>query len=351
VENLEVRENPAATAAIVNGVLEVKGDSWRNHIELTETATRIYVDVESVPASNPNQAPAVVSKSFLKSAVKQIKVWGYDAADYIDNYVESKTMTAWGGTGNDELHGSDAVDNLYGGDGADLLAGYDGNDGLYGGYGADELYGGNGADRLLQAVGQSEVKDLATEDALILFNTGTKTWTPTEIERVDAGLKLLHQRTGNTKLLEGSDGGTLTFLRSGVSGSDYAENDDNNNITIYNKGVSNTAIAVLSTVHEVAHNWDYTDEIPASTYQAWCNLSGWTKTNGPGKVQAYDTAWYYNASAQFNIEYAKTAPWEDWASAWEGYFLKKYNLTDPVGFSTLSAAKYNFIDNFLNGMM
>lgn len=351
VENLEVRENPAVTANIVNGVLEVRGDGWQNHIELTDDATKIYVYAESAPASNPNQTPAVVSKSFDLAAVKEIKVWGSGANDFIDNYVDVRTLTAWGGAGNDTLDGSDGTDNLYGGDGNDTIRGFGGNDGLYGGYGTDKLYGGNGKDRLLQAKGQTEIKDAAAEDAVITFATGAKAWTPAEIEKIDAGLKVLHLRTGNDNLLERASGAGVSFVRGSTDGNTLGWNQENGKITIYNGALVDTPTAAQVAIHEMGHNWDYDDEMSAAQWQQWLNLSGWSTTNGPGKVVSGDGNWFHNATAPFARDYGKRAPWEDLCTCWERYFALEYNLYDAFETEPMGQAKYDFLDTFFNGLM
>jgi len=88
-----------------------------------------------------------------------------------------------------------------------------GNDGLFGGPGIDNLYGGSGADRFLV-----EPYDIfvgpTSEDAVIFFRTGNKSWTPAEIEQVDQALAILHHATENTTLLKCSSGAVMTFERA-----------------------------------------------------------------------------------------------------------------------------------------
>lgn len=347
-ETLEGRE-VLSTAALVGNVLEVKGDGWQNDFKITETSTQIRVRIESTPADGFSLVPDVVDRTFTKSSVGEIKVWGYGANDFVDNYVTSKTMTAWGGDGNDTLEGGDGVDNLYGGNGDDTLKGWLGNDGLYGGAGTDSLTGGGGADRFLQVSGQTEAKDAAAADAVVLFKNGAKTWSAGEIEKVDAGLKWLHKRTGNDNLLETASGGTITFIRGSSDGDTLAFNSNNGTITFLDSGLADATLAAATTIHEVGHNWD--TERGSTGFNNWKALSGWTQTSGSGEVKSLDGNWYYGSTARFALDYGKTNPYEDWSTAWERYFTVKYSLPDNQGLQPIPTTKYNHLDAFFNGLM
>lgn len=344
IEVLEDRAVPASVA--MNGTtLEIKGDSWDNDAEIRETSTTITVRVVSQPTVGTVLTPDVVEKSFSKSSVGEIKFWGFDGNDSVDNYAESKTLLAWGGNGNDVLIGSDGVDYLYGGNGADTLRGWGGNDGLYGGAGTDSMTGGNGADRFLIMAGQTEAKDAGTLDAVIAFRNGAKTWNAAEIEAIDAGLRRLHERTGNDNLLETSTGGRLTFIRGGSSGA-LAFNSNNGTITFLDGAFRNASLTAITTIHEVGHNWD--TERGAAGYNSWKALSGWSNTFSTGKLKGKSTTetWYYNSSAMFALDYGRTNPREDWATAWERYFTLYFGLTDAQNLQSIGSAKYSHLDAF-----
>ncbi len=59
----------------------------------------------------------------------------------------------YGGDGNDDVNGGAGDDTLYGEDGNDTVNGGDGNDRVYGGNGNDNVNGGNGNDRLFGDAG------------------------------------------------------------------------------------------------------------------------------------------------------------------------------------------------------
>lgn len=347
-ETLEVRDVPT-TINLVGGVLEIRGDDWHNGAVIEESSTQITVRVESTPANGFSLVPDIVTRSFTKSSVSEIKFWGYDGNDSVDSYAHTKTLTAWGGSGDDELLGSDGIDNLYGGNGNDTLMGYNGNDGLYGGAGTDTLTGGGGGDRFLLSTGaMGEAKDAASEDATVLFKNGGKNWNASEIEMVDGGLKYLHLRTGNDNLLELKSGGQLTLVRQPADGSTLADNDSAGTLNFYDSAFSSDSLAAATAIHEIGHNWD--EERGSAGYAEWKGLSGWTTSSGSGKVKSGDGQWYHSSSASFALSYGKTNPREDWCTAWERYFTLYYSLPDTQSLKSIGTAKYNHLDAFFNSL-
>ena len=81
---------------------------------------------------------------------------GFDGDDDFENDLEWIPCVAYGGEGNDGLHGGDADDTLYGGPGDDHLSGDDGDDRLFGGPGEDTLIGDYGNDYLKAGTGEDE---------------------------------------------------------------------------------------------------------------------------------------------------------------------------------------------------
>ena len=83
-----------------------------------------------------------------------------------------------GGSGNDNITGSDFADDLRGNSGNDTLNGGDGNDILTGGAGTDQLYGGNGDDTFVIS-GSNDTSDLfdggANTDTIVVTGTGSVT--------------------------------------------------------------------------------------------------------------------------------------------------------------------------------
>lgn len=198
--------------------------------------------------------------------------------------------------------------------------------------------------------GESEQKD-AGEDAVLYFRNDTKTWTEEEIQQVDAGLRLLHLRTGNDQLLETSKDGAVTFVRS--KGVDYGSNDDRGNITFYDAAFSSPTYAIVTTVHEVGHNWDREQ----TQWQQWLACSGWRNTKPPASQAAnyasttrYGETWWYLKDKVFALDYGRVHPVEDWSTAWESYFTFKSNLSNPQKLRQLPADKLAHIDRFFNSL-
>jgi hypothetical protein len=152
LESLESREVPALWAGppaytnLVNGVLQVVGDSGHNAATVDQAGAEVRVRITSTGSS------AVVNRTFPRADVREIRFWGYDGNDRFVSNVNIPS-TAWGGNNNDYLEGANAVDVFYGGDGNDTLVGYGGNDRLYGDAGNDRLVGMSGDDLLVAGLG------------------------------------------------------------------------------------------------------------------------------------------------------------------------------------------------------
>jgi Ca2+-binding RTX toxin-like protein len=73
-------------------------------------------------------------------------------------------VTAYGGAGNDVMHGSDVADVFDGGPGNDTIDGFGGNDTLLGGDGDDVVEGGAGSDHLEGGTGDDTLRPDGHED-------------------------------------------------------------------------------------------------------------------------------------------------------------------------------------------
>src|SRR4029079_15229221 len=90
----------------------------------------------------------------------------------------------------------------------------------------------NGA--FIQSAATADVMmDLAPEDAWIGFVDAGRNWADSEIERLDVGLALLHDRTNNTTLLRATDGTTQFFYRPIASPGAAADNSGSGVINVY----------------------------------------------------------------------------------------------------------------------
>jgi len=282
--------------------------------------------------------------------------------------------TIRGGNGNDSLYGGDGNDDLYGDLHNDSLEGGAGLDGLFGGWGdgRDTLNGGAGADRFLQArfnlglfmADEDPITDLAFEDAQINFVNGEKNWTDEEIIWSDIGLAWLHRYVGNTRLLELSDGSSMSFFRWKDIGINIADNDDGI-IRVADRAFTDRTPIDETIVHEIAHNWD----------QNWDNLffpllSGWeiwNLTDNPtiksgfqqaaffGALQSWvgsdgeTYCWIYKKGTEFANTYGRTDPREDFATCLEAF----YSLTKPGSKAypaVMWQSKWNYIRDWLNYM-
>lgn len=269
--------------------------------------------------------------------------------------------TIYGDSGNDYLKGNSGNDSLYGGTGTDNLYGGDHNDGLFGGAGRNYLYGEAGADRYLYR-DQRDAREVSrTEDAKIFFASGgfldpdTKDWTDEEIELVDGGLKLLHDRTGDTRILVKANGEQVWFFREDVyTDAEGPEPDttglNSGSITLYDSAFASDSLAVATTIHEMGHFWDEAGEMGSRLrYSDWLGLSNWQLLgNDANGNEVWDFDEYEHEP--FALEYGESSPYEDWCTAWEAYFTQVYDLFDGQGLQDIGY-KFVLIDGFLNSFV
>ncbi len=146
------------------------------HVHGTSSADTVTITQGSQVSVTLNGNTTNVGASGV-TALRMRTQGGADTASGNSNV--TKPITAFGGSGDDQLTGGNAADTLFGGAGNDNLSGLDGNDSLYGeagydilygGYGNDYLWGGNGTDSL-SGGGQSDT----VQDAPAIQNfTGSK---------------------------------------------------------------------------------------------------------------------------------------------------------------------------------
>ncbi|WP_406694320.1 hypothetical protein V5E97_24915 [Singulisphaera sp. Ch08] len=368
LEALENRTVQTVGISLSGTVLTITGDSWHNDALVSKVKNRLTVRVESVPTSGFVLTPEVVTKSF--SNVKTIRFLGNAGDDSFDStyiypcYIDGGSGdddleggggndTIIGGAGNDTLRGVGGDDTLYGRADSDKLYGGSGLDGLYGGGGTDELYGNEDADRFLILDGQSEHKDASSTDAVIRFKSDEKGWPEGDVEAVDLGLQQLHLRTRNDNLLETSSGGSLTFSRGADNGTIRGRNRGSGRITLYDGAFSSSGQTALTTIHEVGHNFDTEHQ----NWSKWMSQSGW-RSSEPSSSDASkyskgtddEEDWWYLKSAKFARSYGKTNPREDFASAWESYFVFKYKLKNETGVVKLTSAKSKHLEDFYKSL-
>lgn len=131
-----VRQAPVA--AIVDGTLVVIGTDRRDGFVFSKSGNFTVVTVDGHRLGR-----------FRTSTFGDIQVDARDGNDRVITRPQiARSMTIWGGRGNDVLEGGSAHDRIYGEAGHDVLVGRQGDDFLYGGAGADLLLGGAGADHL-----------------------------------------------------------------------------------------------------------------------------------------------------------------------------------------------------------
>lgn len=271
---------------------------------------------------------------------------GENGNDFLDGADGDDNLS--GSAGTDTLSGGAGNDTLYGGAGNDTLNGGPGLDGLFGGAGNDFLTGGGGADRILlqgsrsngtfiQAVATAdEMMDLATEDTWIGFVDAGRDWADSEIERLDAGLALLHDRTNNTTLLRATDGTTQFFYRQIASHGAAADNAGSGVINVYDSALLGSGnYTPFITIHEIGHNWDEVGETPS--IESFRSLSGWRlgPVSEPDYYQAPTTAWgdwWYRDTAEFVREYSRSNPYEDFADSLAETLIRRYasNVPDKI---------------------
>ena len=364
VESLESRAVPARLT-YGSGILYIYGDARHDSATVSEQDGTITVDVTSTAPDQPTQR---VVRSMSAGPVQLIKFYGAAGNDRFANTTARRSYAEGGagndtllggaeadlfhgGAGNDSLGGYRGADTLYGNDGADRLGGGAGNDGLFGGPGPDYLLGGADADRFLVPFGTAEAQDATAIDAVVRFRDGQRAWTERDVLWVDQGLRLLHDRTGNTRLLERADGRGLVLVRHVGEPGTYAVNNEDGTVEFYDRAFENLNTAQVTTIHELGHDWDDPPEMGQAAYDDWLAQSGWRDTAPPpADADRYalsaDGGWWYLRGTGFALPYGRTNPYEDWSTAWESYFTYRYGLRDLQGEAVLPAGKTEALETF-----
>ncbi len=134
IEQLEARQLLAVTFA--DGVLTVNGGNNADNIRVNAAGNSVVVHL--------NRG----SKTFTRSAVKQLIINGNGGNDKINVTGAFDNSTIDGGAGNDTIKGGGGGDLITGGAGNDVINGRGGDDQIYGDAGNDKLSGGAGNDTL-----------------------------------------------------------------------------------------------------------------------------------------------------------------------------------------------------------
>ena len=314
--------------------------------------------------------------------------------------------TLRGGNDDDTLYGGDGDDNLYGGSGDDSLYGQGDNDGLFGGYGTDYLSGSQGADRYLMVMNSfGETSDtiayVSSIDARIDFLQGDSTtanlgsnvgqvsvssgtWSEAEVEIIDQAFTAMVQLTGNTRLLEKSNGGRVTFTRNGdLTSPDPADStkvvenlnvlgwNGSGSIVLVNNAFEGSVNLLFATaIHELGHNWD--DDAENKFVDEFREVSDWHfevvqgTFNAAEQTPAQDSGWnnwWFDPGSQFVRNYAKMNPREDFAVSFAAYIMVEmdvdYSLDSETN-ASLSArmrtndaanpGKFDILDDFFAGL-
>jgi Ca2+-binding RTX toxin-like protein len=371
-------QHDGTKVTLSGGVLSIVGDEEDNRVQVTSSGTTIIVDI--ITECGPH-IPLHITKRFSAAQVKSLFFQGGEGDDAFQNQVPAMPSIAYGGPDDDTLEGSNVHDELHGGAGVDLLKGGIGNDdlygdadadelhggpgldGLYGGTGTDKLYGEGQCDRFLGLPNTKEPQDADASDAVIYFQSGAMVWKEPEILQVDRGLRELHLRTKNNKLLLMPDGRRMTLIRNHVSTTEPdadSDNDHQAHIDFYDLAFSKMPDDVgLAAIHEFGHNWDPHSNSNRTTARNWLRLSAWTDLN-PGSsewILTKDRNWWYSKDAKFANNYGKESPDEDWCTAWESYFqFQKHFPNNPPALhastqlNELPRDKIQFLDAFFTSL-
>jgi hypothetical protein len=270
--------------------------------------------------------------------------------------------------GNDILSGGSEDDWLYGGRGINVVSGDSGNDAILS-YGAaqDHVYGGSGCDRLL-AHGWTAVTahDFNDNDVRLNFKDGkgesfgyaNARWQVADIRKVDQVLAALQRLSGGTTLLEKSDGRVITFVRQGrLLDADKAYGmvawNSAGTITLTNQNFEQGTGWLTDTVlHEIGHNWDNENR----DWRAFQAISGWTSSDPHSTLYRHsidaDENWWYLASRDrsFAWSYGKTSPYEDFATCFASYFMRRVGYTADTDDDAVLAEKMQFMGRFVRSL-
>jgi Ca2+-binding RTX toxin-like protein len=198
-ESRRLLAHGSATAAVVEGVLQVMGTRRQDEILVELNADTGKLDVTNWGAVVGSFDPAEVTNgveifggngrdrlSVHKDLTLAGKLWGGNGKDTLN-----------GGAGADVLDGDEGKDALTGGLGADSISGGRGNDTIYGLSGEDVLSGGKGHDVLMGGTDDDTLSGGADNDTvnggdgtdLIEGNTGQDTFDDSDdaTEHQDSG--------------------------------------------------------------------------------------------------------------------------------------------------------------------
>jgi Ca2+-binding RTX toxin-like protein len=159
LEALEAREVPSVTSAYrssSNNLIIVCNDS-NDYVTVNQSGS--YIQVKDSSLSTPR------TWSFYAPTIVGVYFYGNGGADKLYDYV-TKTLTAYGGYGNDYIYGGTGRNYLYGQGDNDTLLGDDLADTLDGGSGNDSLYGYAGVDRMYGQSGNDYLSGGTSDDYL-----------------------------------------------------------------------------------------------------------------------------------------------------------------------------------------
>ncbi len=268
-----------------------------------------------------------------------------------------------GGGGNDALIGGGGDDHLLGDDGRDHLSGGSGLDLLFGGIGwLDQMHGGSGSDRFLQdGDAPGSPGGGLGEDSLIRYSPATDTtihftdpshsgaiaWDNASVERVDAGLELIHEYTRNNTLLKNADGSSIRFMIDTNCAGLACFGDDVIGMEAGHMA-NGTDLAIIRTVtHEIGHIWDRPGT--NSIVNAFRTQSDWQESDQqptPGHERRdTETSWWYRTGSEFARNHARENPREDFASTFSAAILNDSGL-EP---RNMDNATSGFTDWLTNG--
>lgn len=185
-ESLESRQLLAASALLSEaGILTLSGTAVGDTVE-------VALDGQNVRALLNG-----TSRSFVATDVREILFYGFAGNDLFRNNTAIPS-TAYGGAGNDQLHGGTGADRLDGGAGNDTANGGAGHDRLFGGLGDDTLNGDAGNDRLYGGLGDDNLSGGEDNDTL------RGGWGD-DLLQGNNGNDHLYGSLGNDELLGGND--------------------------------------------------------------------------------------------------------------------------------------------------
>jgi Ca2+-binding RTX toxin-like protein len=187
-ENLESRKLMAASAAVVDGILNIEGTNESDRIavtfEFSTVQSGIGVSVrsnyrvrvtDSAGTVRSDDAGQTLDRTFNTAGISRIEISALGGADLVNVsalIADTKLLlgggndTALGGAGTDEISGASGADSILGNAGNDNLTGESGDDKLYGGGNDDVLDGGYGSDSLFGEAGNDSLIGGAQSDNL-----------------------------------------------------------------------------------------------------------------------------------------------------------------------------------------